>query len=234
MSPVDISERGRLADRQPAHVLPDVLRRVRANSRSIASRPCGSASSPRSGSGSTVRGRSEPHSSTASRAVIVYRSGPVTGNCTPPRCRSAVSDLQPVGDLAHAVVEDGVAGDPEHAVLLAVPAQREADHVADDRVAQRRAVAARRGGDLDRRPAGRLEPRASPTARARARRRRAARRPATVVTTTPADGSSARPAGSRLSPWWSWLSSTASIGPRSAAAIAGPASLRDAVPQPKL
>ena len=65
---------------------------------------------------------------------------------------------------AHAVVEHGVARDPQRAVLLALPAQREADHVADDRVAERRPVAARRRGDLDRRPPGRLEPRGLPTA----------------------------------------------------------------------
>ena len=58
--------------------------------------------------------------------------------------------------------------------------------------------------------------------------------PDSVVSTTPADGSSARPASSRLSAWWSWLSSTASIGPMSAAAIAGPAAFRDADPQPKV
>ena len=40
------------------------------------------------------------------------------------------------------------------------------------------------------------------------------------------------PASSRLSPWWSWVSSTASTGPTSAAATAGPATLRDDVPQP--
>ncbi|HEV8557583.1 MAG TPA: hypothetical protein VGR06_14425, partial [Actinophytocola sp.] len=39
---------------------------------------------------------------------------------------------------------------------------------------------------------------------------------------------------SRLSPWWSWLSSTPSIGGRSDTGIAGPAILRDDVPQPKL
>ena len=55
-------------------------------------------------------------------------------------------------------------------------------------------------------------PRAAPP------RRRA---PAAVVTTTPADGSSARPASSRLSAWWSWLSSTTSTGSTSAAATAG-------------
>ena len=61
------------------------------------------------------------------------------------------ADVDPVGDLADAVVEDGVAGDPERAVLLPLPAQREPDHVADQRPAQRRAVAAGGGGDLDRR-----------------------------------------------------------------------------------
>ena len=59
------------------------------------------------------------------------------------------ADLDPVGDLADAVVEDRVAGDPEGTVLLSLPAQRESDDVADQRLAQRRAVAAGRGGDLD-------------------------------------------------------------------------------------
>jgi hypothetical protein len=36
-----------------------------------------------------------------------------------------------------------------------------------------------------------------------------------------------------LSPWWSWLSSTASIGAMSEAAIAGPVTLRDIPPHPK-
>src|SRR5215207_3518825 len=58
--------------------------------------------------------------------------------------------------------------------------------------------------------------------------------PAAVVRTTPAAGSRARPAVSRLSPWWSWLSSTASTGPRSAAATAGPVSFRELEPQPKV
>ena len=49
---------------------------------------------------------------------------------------------EPVGHLADAVVEDGVARDPQHAVLLAVPPQREADHVTDDGVA----AAVGRGG----------------------------------------------------------------------------------------
>jgi hypothetical protein len=49
--------------------------------------------------------------------------------------------------------------------------------------------------------------------------------PGVVVRTAPAEGSRARPVVSRLSPWWSWLSRTTSIGPRSAAATAGPVSL---------
>jgi hypothetical protein len=53
-------------------------------------------------------------------------------------------------------------GDPEHAVFLAFPAEREADHVAGERVTQRRPVAARRRGDLDRRFARCLEPRRLP------------------------------------------------------------------------
>ena len=138
-----------------------------------------------------------------------------------------------VGDLAHAVVEDGVAGDPEHAVLLALPAQREADHVADDRVAQRRAVAAGRGGDLDRRPAPAPRASWSPTARARARRRRAASRPDTVVTTD-AGRRQQRPAGRVEVVAVVVVAEQHRVDrPRSAAAIAGPASLRDTVPQPK-
>ena len=70
----------------------------------------------------------------------------------------AVPTCSAVGHLAHAVVEDGVAGDPDDAVLLAVPSEREADHVADDRAAERRAVAAGGGGDLDCRLAGGFEP----------------------------------------------------------------------------
>ena len=71
-------------------------------------------------------------------------------------------DIEPLGDLADAVVEDGVAGDPEHPVLLALPGQREADDLADDRVAERRPVAAGRRRDLDRGPPVGLEPGAFP------------------------------------------------------------------------
>jgi hypothetical protein len=55
-----------------------------------------------------------------------------------------------------------------------------------------------------------------------------------VVRTAPAAGEQGRLALSRLSPWWSWLTSTASIAPRSVAAIAGPVSFRKLEPQPKL
>src|SRR5256886_367174 len=61
-------------------------------------------------------------------------------------------DPEAVGHPTHSVVENRIAGDPKHAMLLAVPAQSEADHVAGERAAQRRAVAARRGGGIRRRP----------------------------------------------------------------------------------
>src|SRR6266498_2933340 len=66
-------------------------------------------------------------------------------------------DPEAVGDPTHSVIEDRIAGDPKHAMLPGVPAQSEADHVAGQRAAQRRAVATRRGGDLDRWPPRRLE-----------------------------------------------------------------------------
>ena len=69
-----------------------------------------------------------------------------------------------------------------------------------------------------------FSPRAPPPSR---------RAPDAVVTTTPAEGSSVRPAGSRLSSWWSCVSSTASSGPTSSSVSAGPISLREPVPQPK-
>ncbi|MFF5362872.1 hypothetical protein ACFY4I_26355 [Streptomyces scabiei] len=59
------------------------------------------------------------------------------------------------------------------------------------------------------------------------------RAPDGVVSTVRAPGSRARPASSRLSPWWSWVSSAASIGGSSAAGSAGPAVLWEDVPQPK-
>ena len=57
--------------------------------------------------------------------------------------------LEAVGDLADAVVQHGVAGDPQNPLPLALPAQSKADNVADDRAAERWAVAARGGRDLD-------------------------------------------------------------------------------------
>src|SRR6185312_11758619 len=96
----------------------------------------------------------------------------------------------------------------------------EADDVADDRPAQRRPVPARGGGDLDRRPS-------VPGQEGRLPGRQPAR-----TRTVPADGSNLRPASSRLSPWWSCVSSTASTGPSASGATAGPVSLRDEVPQP--
>ena len=59
------------------------------------------------------------------------------------------------GHRPHALVEHRVARDPDHAALVD---QREADHVADDRLTERRTVPARRGDHLDRRLARRLEP----------------------------------------------------------------------------
>jgi hypothetical protein len=46
------------------------------------------------------------------------------------------ADLQALGDLAHAVVEHRVAGDPDDVVVLPVAPKREPDHVTDDRAAQ--------------------------------------------------------------------------------------------------
>ena len=141
---------------------------------------------------------------------VVHRAG--HGEAHRPQVEQGDVHAQPLGDLRDAVVEDRVAGDPQHAVLLALPRQREADHVAHDRPAERGAVAARRGGDPDGGP---------PAASSRVERpgRQAAR--AASQAAGPGHGghhrprhagSRARPAGSRLSPWWSWVSSTASIG----------------------
>ena len=70
--------------------------------------------------------------------------------------------VEALGHLAQAPVEDRVAGDPERAAVLSLPPEREADHVAGERLAERRAVAAGGGGDIDRRPAPRLQPRRLP------------------------------------------------------------------------
>ena len=109
-----------------------------------------------------VRGRTRRHSSTASPAGHRVAQRPRHRELHAPEVEEGDVDLQAVGDLAHAVVEHRVARDPQHAVLLAVPAQGEADHVAHDRAAQGRPVTARRGGDLDGRPPGRLQERGRP------------------------------------------------------------------------
>src|SRR4051794_418558 len=79
-----------------------------------------------------------------------------------PQMQERGADMQAVGDLTHTVVEHRVARDPEDAVLLPVPSKREPDHLAYDRVAQRRAMTTRCGRDLDRRPFRSLELRARP------------------------------------------------------------------------
>ena len=79
---------------------------------------------------------------------------------------------------------------------------------------------------------GALEPHCLPRLEPAGAARRVAGRRARWSRPARGGGRSARPAASRLSPWWSWLSSTASIGGSSEAAMAGPVSLRDAVPQP--
>lgn len=59
--------------------------------------------------------------------------------------------VQATCKVSYAVVEDGVSGDPQHAVPLSRPVQREAGDVSGDRPGQRRAVAGGRRGDVDRR-----------------------------------------------------------------------------------
>ncbi len=63
------------------------------------------------------------------------------------------TDGQPVGDLTYTAVQDGVPGDPQHAVPLPLPAQGEARHLADDRAGEGRPVPCRGRRDLDRRAA---------------------------------------------------------------------------------
>jgi hypothetical protein len=122
---------------------------------------------------------------------------------------------------ADAVIQHGVPGDPEHAVLLAP--QPRAKPMTSPAMGRLSGGPCRAGVAVTvmdgRAPLPMVEvcqgvrPTALPPSRWA---------PAVVVRTTPADGSRARPASSRLSPWWSWLSRTASIGGRSAMATAGP------------
>ena len=158
----------------------------------------------------------------------------MTGNRTPPRCRSAVPTSSRSATSRHAVVEDGVAGDPQRR-RARWPSQRSANPITSPTIGRLSGGPCRhgRGGDLDRgRPAPRARvvshgsrPRAIAAEPARARARWSRRRRPR--------GSSARPASSRLSAWWSWVSSTASIGAELVRGERpGPASLRDDVPQP--
>src|SRR5436853_3228902 len=104
-----------------------------------------------------VRGRTSRHSSTASLGHrVVDRARDREAHS--PEMQERNADPQAVGDLAHTVVEHRVARDPKDALLLAVPPKREPDQLSDDRVAERRAVTTRRGGDLDWRPSRSLEP----------------------------------------------------------------------------
>ena len=115
-----------------------------------------------------------------------------------PKVQDRGADRQPVGDVAYSVVENSIPRDPQDTVLLAVPAKREADDVARERVAEGWAVAAGRGRDLDRRPPGCFEPRRLPgleSAGGAAQALCACRRRDDDARC----GSSARPAGSRLS-----------------------------------
>src|SRR4029077_702084 len=57
------------------------------------------------------------------------------------------ADVEALGDLGDPREPDRVAGDPDGAVALPLPLEDEADDLADDRPAERRAVAAGRGGD---------------------------------------------------------------------------------------
>ena len=137
------------------------------------------------------------------------------GKRTPPRCTSAVPTCSARGDLAHAVVEHGVAGDPQRP-RARWPSQRREKPITSPTSGRLSGGPWRQGvavTSIGGRPGARAGwsprvrgPRAlPPRRRARAGRHDDAGR-----------GSSARPASSRLSPWCSWVSSTASIGPRSA------------------
>jgi hypothetical protein len=65
---------------------------------------------------------------------------------------------EPARDRADAVVEHRVAGDPQRDAVGAGAAEREADHVADDRPAEPRPVPARRRRDLERAAVRRRDP----------------------------------------------------------------------------
>ena len=93
-----------------------------------------------------MRGRDEPAQLTASRGGhrVAQRPGDREPHAAEVQQRGV--DLEALGHLRDAVVEHGVAGDPQRAVLLAVPRQREADRRADERAA----AAAGRAGTASR------------------------------------------------------------------------------------
>ena len=92
-------------------------------------------------------------------------------------------DIDPVGDLADAVVEDRVARDPNGAVRELLGGQREPDDVADDRPGERRTVTARCGRHVNGRSPGASRRVASQLRKPTWHSRRAVLAPAAVVTT---------------------------------------------------
>ncbi len=72
------------------------------------------------------------------------------------------ADPHTVRDFSYSVVEHRVTRDPQRAMLLTGPLQRETDDVTDQRMAQRRAVTTRRRGDVDRWSPRCLESRRTP------------------------------------------------------------------------
>ena len=87
-------------------------------------------------------------------------------------------DVESLGDLADAVVEHGVARDPEHAVRLTFPFHAKPTTCPTIGRDERWSVPTGCGRDGQRRPVGCLHPRGTPRRRARGRRPRAVTRPA--------------------------------------------------------
>ena len=110
---------------------------------------------------------------------------------------------------------------PRSTARRSCAAQREADHVADERVRERRAVAARRRGDLDVARLGRRLPRLE-AAGVAAEPARAGRR---GDHRSAADGSSARPAGRGCRRGGRGVSRTASSGGSASGGDRGPGQL---------
>ena len=224
LTPVDLHG---LAQRQPAQrARPDVLRGgCELGARWPRRVPPGSGTTPRSGRGTATRGRTSRHSSIASR-----RSSSSAPGRSPepdgPEVQHGGVDVEPLGDLAHAVVEHRVARDPEPRA----PGRPSAGRSRSTSPTMGRLSGGpwRHGVAVTSIGAG---PSASsrgglPGPRPRAPRRAAGHRQR--GDDVPADGS--RPARRRRGcrRGGRGVSSTASIGGRSPTATAGPASLRDA------